>query len=640
MNPKFQRIVTLDFETYYSTEYSLRSRLLNTSEYIRHPEFKTQCVGIKVDDKPVSWYRPEDVATALRSIDWASSAMLAHHAAFDGLILSHHYGVVPAYYLDTLSMARARHSNGIGAGLDEVAKFYKLGNKLPDILSKTKGVRDLPDDVLTDLGQYCGLDVELCRMVYNEMIPGFPQDELDLIDLTVRMFCDPVLLIDIPRVEIALKQEQDERAALIAATGHDIKVLSSSPKFATVLTTALGSTGEVPMKISPTTGKSTYAFSKTDLEFLALKEHKDPRVRALVAGRQAAKSTIGESRAARFLAVGADGKRLPVYLNYWGAHTGRWSAGNKMNLQNLKRGGELRRSIIAPEGHVIAVSDSAQIEARVTAWLADDDQLITLFANGEDVYKHMASQIYQVPVETITKAQRFIGKIAVLGLGYGMGAAKFQHTLATGAMGPAVELSDAECRRIVQMYRSARHKITALWRAMDRVLCNMVMRREDTLKVLRYDNECKLWMPNGMYLFYPFITGDYDPNEERFENYRYYDIEHGMRRVMGLSSAADEKHAHRLYGGLLTENVVQALARIIVATQMLNIARLLEAKKGTFGEHRRVVSMTHDEVICVVPEEEAEETLAMMLAQMSIPPDWCSTIPLAADGGYARDYSK
>ena len=88
-----------------------------------------------------------------------------------------------------------------------------------------------------------------------------------------------------------------------------------------------------------------------------------------------------------------------------------------MNLQNLERGGELRKSILAPPGHVLVVADSSQIEARVLAWLANDSELLTLFENKADVYKHMAAKIYSITTEEVNKTQRFVGKVATLGLG-------------------------------------------------------------------------------------------------------------------------------------------------------------------------------------------------------------------------------
>lgn len=634
---RYEHVITLDFETYFSQDYSLKSGSLNTSSYIRHPEFKVQCVGIKIDNEPVAWYRDRDVDRALRSIDWSRSALLCHHAAFDGLILSHHFGIVPAYYLDTLSMARALHSNALGASLDTVASFYKLGNKLPDVLSKTKGLRDLPDDLMQSLGQYCALDVELCRLIYEKMRSGFPQAELDLIDMTVRMFCDPVLQIDIERVGLALVQEQIEKQRAIDNSGVTLEVLSSSDKFAHALL-SLGI--DPPTKISPRTEKVTWAFSKTDLDFIELKGHHEPKVRNLVTGRLAAKSTIGESRAQRFLEVGRDGQRLPVYLNYFGAHTGRWSAGNKMNLQNLKRGGELRRSILAPEGHVIVVADSAQIEARVTAWLAKDAELLLLFAEGADVYKHMASLIYNLPTEAISKEQRFIGKIAVLGLGYGMGWAKFKHTLATGAMGPAVDMSDEDCQQIVRKYRYTRMPIVKLWNQMDAILHRMVIKRSGEFYPLKYDDECRIWMPNGLYLQYPFLTAEYDPIGDKMVNYQYFDYVTGIRNRM-TGTQPKPQDGKKIYGGLLTENVVQALSRIIISEQMLRISNQLK-EQGDFtgGPYRRVVTMTHDEIVVTVPKEEGQATLDMMISEMRTPPDWCADLPLNAEGGFDVNYSK
>lgn len=632
-------LITLDFETYFSSEYSLRNKELNTSEYVRHKEFKAQCVGIKTDDEPVVWYRDCDVAQAISSIDWSNAALLAHNTAFDGFILSHHYGVKPAYYLDTLSMARALHSNAIGASLDSVATFYRLGNKLPNVLDKSKGVRDLPPELMEKMGQYCALDVELCRLIFDKMLPAFPQAELDLIDLTLRMFCDPVLEIDRLRVEAELERELRRKERLIKCAGVPLGDLSSSNKFAEHLM-KLGL--EPPTKVSPKTKKVAWAFSKSDLEFIDLKHHKDKRVRRLVNGRLAAKSTIGETRAYRFIQVAENGK-LPVLLNYFGAHTGRWSAGNKMNLQNLKRKGELRRSILAPEGHVIVVADSSQIEARMTAWLANDYELLDLFATGADVYKHMASQIYLVPVDQITSEQRFIGKIAVLGLGYGMGWKKFQHTLATGAMGPVVHLPDSECQRIVSMYRSARLAIAKLWKRMDFMLYSMFMKRLDEYGPLRSDEECRIWLPNDLYLQYPFLNG----SEDEFGNvgdYHYYDFEDGMR--MRMLNSFDKEKGKKIYGGLLTENVVQALARIVVADQMLSISTKLRETGGVFGANpdvgviRKVVTMTHDEVVVVVPEEEGQLTLDLMINEMRKPPAWCAGLKLNAEGGFDVNYSK
>lgn len=612
MSNKYTQVVTGDFETFFSKDYSLKLKRYNLSEYIRDPQFKAHCLALKINDGPTQVYYGDEIEDALSKIDWSITAFLAHNVAFDGFILSHHYDIVPVYYLDTLSMARAVHSNSIRANLDSVATFYKIGNKMPDVLMKTHGVLDLSPELAKQLGKYCAVDVDLCYEVYERMRPEISDVEMDLISLTVSMFCDPVLLVDIPRAEAALKQELDDRAALIAKTGMTEKDFRSGEKFAVMLRAA-GITP--PTKPSPTNPKKrTFAFAKNDLELQALLEHPEEPVRLLVAARIAAKSTIEETRAIRFIQAGKFQRKLPVLLNYFGAHTSRWSGGNKMNLQNLPRDGELRKSIIAPEGYQIVWCDSAQIEARVLAWLADHAFLLNLFASGQDVYRHQAAAIYRVHFDQVTPAQRFVGKVCTLGLGYGMGVEKFQHTLATGTMGPAVQLPINLCREIVGNYRVTNLQIARLWSTLNDMLGRMVNNIPATMKCLEFNHDF-IQLPNQIRLHYPNLEGDWDPIEEKYREFRYYTLEEAVKKRMEL-----EHTSKKMYGGLLTENLVQALARIIVANQMLEIS-----------QRYRVVLFPHDEVVCIVPNEEVEEAKSFMLKVMGTSPEWGQNIPLNAE---------
>jgi DNA polymerase I-like protein with 3'-5' exonuclease and polymerase domains len=633
---RFDQVVVVDFETYFSKTYSLKLKEYNTSGYIRNDQFKTQCVGLKINDDDSLWIPHDHVAAALGTIDWSRSALLCHHTGFDGLILSHHYGIFPAYCYDTLSMARALHSNGIGASLDELATFYKLGNKLPNVLNETKGVYDLPPELMDKLGQYCAVDVELCYKLFHKMIDRFGQDELDLIDMTVRMFTEPVLHVDQPRVEKELEREIEHKAKLIEIAETPKTTLSSNLKFADALR---GEDIVPPTKISPTTGKTTYAFAKNDLGFQTLRQHQNERVRNLIEARLAVKSTIGETRAKRFLTE-SDAGSLPVYLSYYGAHTGRWSGGNKLNMQNLKRGGELRKSVLAPPGHVLVVVDSAQIEARMLAWFADDGALLQLFREGKDVYKYMASDIYGVPVADITKAQRFVGKVAVLGLGYNMGWLKFQWTLATGAMGPPVIMTDWECQEVVSKYRNARWRIQQTWGELQDCLNLMcVSDRTVSIKNKLY-GDCetnKIYLPNGMYLEYPGLQ-IFPPDEDKDEwadQLRYF----GYTPLAQYKGHPPREKGKNIYGGLLTENITQALSRIVVSDQMLAIEEELRPFR-TDDQIYKIVTMTHDEIVACVPEEAAEDTYHMMMEKMMISPTWCVDLPLGAEGGWAREYSK
>jgi hypothetical protein len=645
-------IVTVDFESFFSKEYSLRLKKYNTSEYVRDPQFKAQCVAIKRGDSPVRWYRDRDIHDAIHDVNWERSALLAHNTAFDGLILSHHYGIKPRYYLDTLSMARALHSNGIRAGLDVVCSFYGVGNKLKNVLDKTKGIRELDDELMVALGQYCAVDTELCRAIFNKMRGRFPEGEFDLIDLTLRMFCEPVTEVDMVLAKEALDEEIEERRVAITAasvgntkvaeavlaeavaakktiTDLPKKLLGGNETFAALLLEVQADL-DIPRKWSAKQKKEVYAFSKQDLPFMALRGHPNEAVGRLVEARLAVKSTIGETRAERFLAAGSNG-RLPVLLNYCGAHTTRWTGGNKMNLQNLVRGGKLRRSILAPEGHIVISCDSSQIEARMVAWLADNYKMLADFrawdkGEGPDVYKLMAMSIYNKILEEISKDERFLGKVVVLGAGFGMGGDKYQYTLAAGLMGPPVFVEPAECTRIIKEFRGKNDAYPKLWRSMEELLVRMMMKANGSYKVLKLlKGENKILLPNGLALYYPGLTASYDQVYEKFQDFKYYPYN---QRKEDIETEEDEEGGSKLYGGLLTENVVQALARIIVADQMREIAKEL-----------RVVSMTHDEVIAIAKESEAEQAKDFMLTCMRKTPSWCDDLPLNAEAEYGKCYS-
>ena len=613
------KVVTVDFETYFDADYTLRK--MNTSSYIRDARFKPHMAGIKIGRRPVKVYSGKKLTDALKAIDWSTHALLCHNTAFDGLILSHHFGVVPYLYLDTLSMARGLHSNDIGAGLDEVARFYGVGNKIPDVLDSSKGVRDLDKTLYAKMAEYCAEDVRLTFDIFLQMLAVFPANELRLIHHTIKMFCDPVLKVDTLRVEKELAREIKSKEDLLVRVSGGItdleqarKVIASNESFADLLR-AEGITP--PTKISPTTKKEVYAFAKTDLDFTALSEHPDERVRDLVDARLAVKSTIGETRAGRFLEAGKNGWSLPVLLNYYGAHTGRWSAGNKMNMQNLPRGGELRLSILAPKGHQLVVADSGQIEARVNAWISGQDDLLEAFAaqsddSPTDVYTKFASTIYGREITKKDKLERFIGKIGVLGLGYSMGAAKLQTTLALGTMGPAVFLELDMCQKIVNLYRRMNFKIVAFWKICDGIIQDMIAGRSGKYKCLRWEKE-RIWLPNGMSLKYPDIRAKMGDN--------------GYAEYCYTRKGVEAK----VYGGLLCENIVQALARIIIGDQLLELAD---------GRGYRVVTTTHDEVVCCVRTASANKCFKTMLKVMTTPPEWCADLVLSAEGGWAENYSK
>ena len=605
-------VVTIDYETFYGKDYTLSGKI-NTSEYVRDDRFHVHGVAIKKGNGKTLWYTGRNIALALKEIDWSKTAMVGHNTAFDGFITSEVYGHKPAFYVDTLSMSRATRGHATRHDLDTVAKAFGHSGKVKrGALVNTKDKVQLTKDEEAKLGSYAVDDVDDTYRIFWDMYPHVPDDELRLIDITMRMFCDPVLDVDIPRVKAELENELGAKAAALLRSGAQVDDLMSNDKFARLLQAA---GAQLPQKISPSTGKLTYAFAKSDLAFQDLMKNGNDKVRALCEARLRVKSTIGETRANRFLEAGRDGMKLPILLNFSGAHTHRWSGGNKMNLQNLKRGGELRRSILAPKGHMVVVADSAQIEARVLAWLSQQMDIVNAFATKQDVYKLMASVIYNAPVEDITKDQRFIGKICVLGLGYGMGPQKLQQTLKQGTMGPPVNISEDECRRIVGIYRQKNWKIKAFWKRMDQVITNMTLGVESKEGPLEIGKGF-IRLPNGMFLQYFGLHGMAEITRDDL--------------VMTETTYLTRTGRTKLYGGLLTENVVQALARIIIAEQMLKV----------HDAGYRIVTMTHDEIVIIAKKKDAKKALDFMIKVMSTPPDWAPDLPLAAEGGFDTSYSK
>jgi len=626
MQLDLSKVVAIDFETYYDKDYSLRLKTMNTSEYIRDDRFLAHCVSIKRGEAPteVFWY--SDIRPAIERIFRGECYLLAHNVAFDGAILAEHYHVCPSLYLDTLSMARALHAGMTRASLQALCEFYGLPGKNPNILGKMKGFREIPQELREEAALYCVGDTDKCFQIFKRMIEVYPEDEIALVDWTVRQFCDPVLHVDVDRAQAELEREIARKKELIDKTGLDEEQLQSANKFAQQLRD-LGV--DPPMKMSARTKMLTFAFSQQDDEFMALASHEDQKVRELLAARLAAKSTIGETRAERFVKVGT--RPLPVGLNYCAAHTTRWGGTNKMNLQNLPKEerdeqgnpipltGELRKSIVAPEGHVIVVADSAQIEPRILAWFAGQNDLLELFRAGEDPYCAMGPMVYGREITKRDRDERAVLKAATLGLGYYMSAKRFQGTLAMGILGPKIDMPLDFCERVVRAYRAKNHMITAAWRDMGMILYRMLMKKAHgdsdeytTYKVLEYDAQ-SIWLPNGLGLHYPDLQAEWNDRFERFEDFTY----------------RSNAEYVRVHPGILIENVIQALARVVIGEQLLKI-----------NAKYRAVMTTHDEIVCIAEDHEADECLAFMIEQMSTPPHWAPDLPLGAEGGFDRCYSK
>lgn len=299
---------------------------------------------------------------------------------------------------------------------------------------------------------------------------------------------------------------------------------------------------------------------------------------------------------------------------------------------------------------LVYVADSSNIEARMLSWLAGQDNLVQLFANDGDAYSAFASILFGFPVNKHDHPhERFIGKVCVLGLGYGMGWKKFQDTLAAGALGgPPVYFTEAEARNAVNTYRAANAMITAYWAAADAAIVDMYLGNTRQWGPLTIQKNC-IVMPNGMALQYPGLrprTVKNEHNEDVLDGWEYW----------------EGSFWKKLYGGLLTENITQAMSRIVLFHQMLRINKEVFVPVGG-----RVVLNVHDEIIGVGPSfgarylgvaekvgkggktykeevwdrtEGADDLFEKMQQVMREPLWWCPDLPLASEGGYAFEYSK
>lgn len=657
MTAPYKRVLTVDFETAWCRASGYTLTEMTTEAYIRDPRFKAWglCYHEVGDSVGPIWVRGGDIPRWAKSVDWNTTAMVSHNAIFDVGVLAWRFGVHPCFVFDTLSMARALRGKHGGNSLAKLAQEFEWPAK-GNAVNTTDGILDaLPFDVELELAQYCKHDVRLGEMALHQFLPGFPKKELRLIDMTIRMFTQPVLVLDKNMMVNAIADEKERREGLLKRLQVDEAALASNDLFAEVLRT-LGV--EPPTKPKKPTAKNpqrtgvNFAFAKTDVLFQQMLNGDDEDVALACEARLSVKSTQARTRAQRFADIAGRGA-LPVPLNYYAAHTGRWGGTDGINLQNLKRGSVLRKAIMAPKNYVVCVLDLAQIEARVLAWVAGFSSMLEMFRSGDDVYAAMAAQMFGVPglTKDTHPVLRQSGKSATLGCGYGLGWSSFAAQLLTGFLGaPPVRYDMAAAKQlgvtrfdverflewesniermnaiphtcteaellvhcvaskaIVDKYRAAAPEVKSLWDMCQQLLVDSLVGGEvRKFKCLTF-RKGAIELPNGMALQYPNLHMEID--EQGKESWWY-----------------GTKERKRLYGPKIVENFVQALARIVMTDGMLRIDKRYPVR-GT----------VHDECLFLALEKEADEALAWGKEQMIMDPDYMPGVPLDASVGWHQRY--
>jgi len=658
MSAPYDSIIVLDFETAWGRAPHVRLGFSTQTneEYVRDPRFKAWGLSWKYLDsaEPAVWVTRKDLPKFFANIDWSRTAVVAQNALFDVSIMSWHYNARPAFIFDTLSMGRALRGVEVGNSLAKLAALFNLPPK-GDGLSPSENILDeLPADVEAILADYCCHDTWLCEQIFLRLIKGYPAKELRLVDMTLRMYTNACLELDREMLIKALSEEGEKREGLLKKLGIEETALASNPKFAEVLS-LMGVTP--PTKVSKTTGKEAFAFAKNDALFQALLNGEREDVALLCEARLRVKSTTERTRAQRFLDISGRGP-LPVPLSYYGAATGRWTAakGSAINMQNLKRGSFLRKAIMAPLGNQLVVGDLSQIEPRVLAWFADYEDMLDIFRSGSDAYAAFGAQMFNIP--GLSKEShpdlRQSAKSALLGCGYGLGWASFAAQLLVGFLGaPPVRYDKAfakklgvdaayidrfvgweenvkklreiphtcterellihcvAAKKIIDIYRSTAHPVVSFWDMCSKLMEKSLYGGEEVVyKCVTFRKE-EIVLPSGMTLKYPNLRNEVD-KETKQRNWVYGEA--GVKPT-------------KLYAGKITNNIVQGTARVVMTDGMLRVDKKYP-----------VVGTVHDELLCVVPDDEVEYAKDWVLEQMIAPPKYMPGIPLNSEVGAHRRY--
>lgn len=681
-------LVVIDFETYWDSKTYTLSKM-GPIEYVRNENFAPQLCAFAMSNGAccVDCFAVEHerLRTTFENLDTHDVAWCGHNMhGFDSLILSEFFDFHPRKIWDTIAMMRwtglSRVCRESHAALTEF-----LGNGHKAAGTVVSDHKQWPDDFTPEermfFIQYCKDDAGQCYQNAQAMLPYMTPDALRFMSITARMATEPSFVLDedllleyLSDLDAAADKARQELMVMFSfQTNADmLAALRSADKFAGMLR-SLGI--EPPLKESAAKTKTkreklqlaadagrpgaaeelenmqpvmTYAFSKTDVDFVLMQDHPDPRVALLVRTRLQLNSSIDRSRAETLLKFARMHKPLPIMLGAWLAHTGRYSAGasadagtktDKLQFQNLSKRDpskrKLRQAIKVPKGKVVVACDSSQIEARGLAFVANEVGLLTQFREGRDPYSELAETIFGVPWQDIKagaksgdkkmKMYRNTGKTGILSCGYGVGHHKYSNTLLRQGIHLHEDLDrHHELARYAHgIYRAAHPNIVAFWKTAENVLEAMLRGESGTFGGPNNDiytfgimpvgprtDLCvpSVRFPSGYILRYPGLRAE---RNDRGKWQFLYDTYKGASKI-----------PTHIYGGAFTNNLVQGLSFVDVI--MYQGCRMDEA--GI-----KLACNIHDAWASVVPEEQGEYVKQQMLHYMSIVPPALNGLPVACE---------
>lgn len=643
--------VVADWETYWAKGYSLSEKAWTTEKYIRDEQFLAHGCGFSLEGKDPFWLEGAQLERFIRALPWHKIALIGHNLQFDGSIFSWRYGVTPALYIDTIGMSRAlvgQHS--AKHSLDAISQLL-LGTGKLEGLYETRGLRILPPHIKYRLVEYCKRDVMLTWRLFKLFAPHFPREEYYVMDWMLRQFTQPQLYLDDELLVQHLANVKQQKRDILAATYCELtetfvehlndthiaalrKLLGSAPKYAKVLQ-SLGVTP--PTKINDK-GKVTFAFAKTDEAHKALLEHDDLRVQAVVGARLDTKSTLEETRTARYLDAAPRGA-WPVGYNYSGAQNTHRMSGNQGgggNPMNLPRGGTLRKAIICDDKYVQLVLDQKQIECRLALWygslsskaIGEELKSLELMRTGGDLYSHFAGMMFgRVINKNDDPNERQIGKSATLGLGFGMGPARFlDYCKANGSV-----IDETMAEAAVALYRNTYKGVRAMWQTWEAAFLAAHGKKKTRggYGTVMDGYEPEFWDIGPVEICKDPIFGSISA---RLQNsgllLKYPDLQWDAD---GECTYKDGNGRAKMFGGKWMENIVQHSARMILLPQAVKI-----------NKRYPVVMSTYDEVVCLVRNDKLaiEEAISYTTELMRTPDERFPGLPLDVDYGYHQRYGE
>lgn len=398
-----KNLLYMDFETYHDSSIGYDLKSMSMVEYINDPRFKVFGCGVQINDRQPEWIPGKDLRDFFND-DFSEDIIVAHNVKFDGAIAAWKYGIQPLEWRDTKSMAMAVYGASVPS-FSLKALSERLGFE-PKGIMKTNGLQTLNEAEESELASYCLTDVKICAKLYQELAPKIPPSQWAIMDWTIRAFVEPKLQVNLEAVKKVQADIEKRKAAVLADSSLDPKVLASNQQFAEYLKQK---GYELPMKKNPK-GKLIPALALGDPEFVAMTQSKDPQLRSICLARKEVKKTMEVKRAKKLQAVG---KAYPFDVIFSGAtQTHRFSGGSGAggNPQNFPRESELRRAIEAPEGSKLIVGDFKNIEMRILAFLSREPKLIQAIREKRDVYKEFAAKVYKIAADQVTEKQRQFGK--------------------------------------------------------------------------------------------------------------------------------------------------------------------------------------------------------------------------------------